>query len=307
MNHASVIVFADIAGSTALYERLGNARAAEAVTQVVQWLGQCIAGQHGRVVKTLGDGILAAFTTVPQAVQAVVHMMRGYHQFLREGTQDVRLQVRVGIAGGDVVEVDGDCLGDAVNLAARLCERASPGEVWVAAATAQEVGAQVDGRWVQLGALAIRGKAEPIVVYGLEWRLDQDLASQTVLAEMPGLQAEHRPNEAQLRIVYQGEEHLLTAEDAPLLLGRSQLAQVVLQDLRVSREHARIDVRNGAFILCDISRFGTWVRFQEGDPLLLRRDACLLHGCGQMALGVPFGEADAPIVAFEVSGTHGLE
>jgi adenylate cyclase len=49
------------------------------------------------------------------------------------------------------------------------------------------------------------------------------------------------------------------------------------------------------------------VRFQEGDPLLLRRDACLLHGCGQMALGVPFGEADAPIVAFEVSGTHGLE
>ena len=139
---------------TALYERLGNARAAEAVTQVVQWLGQCIAGQHGRVVKTLGDGILAAFTTAPQAVQAVVHMMRGYHQFLREGTQDVRLQVRVGIAGGDVVEVDGDCLGDAVNLAARLCERASPGEVWVAAATAQEVGAQVDGRWVQLGALA---------------------------------------------------------------------------------------------------------------------------------------------------------
>lgn len=50
MNHASVIVFADIAGSTALYERLGNARAAEAVTQVVQWLGQCIAGDRKSVV-----------------------------------------------------------------------------------------------------------------------------------------------------------------------------------------------------------------------------------------------------------------
>lgn len=306
MNHASVIVFADIAGSTALYEQLGNARAAEAVTQVVQWLGQSIEGQQGRVVKTLGDGVLAAFTAAPQAVQAVIGMMRGYHQFLREGTQDVRLQVRVGIAGGEIVEVDGDCLGDAVNVAARLCERASPGEVWVAASTALEAGAQIDGRWVQLGALAIRGKAEPIVVYGLEWCVDQDLASQTLLAEIHGPRADRLPSEVQLRVRYQGEERVLTAEDAPLLLGRSQLAQLVLPDLRVSREHARIDVRNGAFVLCDISRFGTWVRFQEGEPVLLRRDACLLHGCGQIALGVPFAEADAPIVAFEVSGAHEL-
>ena len=135
MSSTSVIVFADIAGSTALYEVLGNARATEAVTHVVHWLGQSVESQGGRVVKTLGDGVLATFDTAPRAVQAMAALMRDHQQHLREWPSEMCLQVRVGVAGGEVVEVDGDCYGDAVNLAARLCERARPGEVWVSAST----------------------------------------------------------------------------------------------------------------------------------------------------------------------------
>ena len=68
-------------------------------------------------------------------------------------------------------------------------------------------------------------------------------------------------------------------------------------DPRVSREHARIDWRNGAFVLTDLSRFGTWVRFEGFEPVLLRRDTCLLHGTGQVALGVAFSDDSAPALA----------
>ena len=310
MSSTSVIVFADIAGSTALYEVLGNARATEAVTHVVNWLGQSVASQGGRVVKTLGDGVLATFDTAPRAVQAMAALMRDHQQHLREWPSEMCLQVRVGVAGGEVVEVDGDCYGDAVNLAARLCERARPGEVWLSASTVKDAeaaqgSASAPGtRFVRLGSLPIRGKAEPITVYGLEWRQDEDPDSQTMLTNLPSTLGTLHSGPMQLQVHWHGEGHVYSAQDMPLLLGRAPQAQVCVPDPRVSREHARIDWRNGAFVLTDLSRFGTWVRFEGSDsPVRLRRDACILHGTGQIALGVPFTESSAPVMNFEVSGT----
>ena len=307
MSNTSVIVFADIAGSTALYEVLGNARATEAVTHVMHWLGQSVASQGGRVVKTLGDGVLATFDTAPRAVQAMAALMRDHQQHLREWPSEMCLQVRVGVAGGEVVEVDGDCYGDAVNLAARLCERARPGEVWLSASTVKDAeaaqgSANAPGtRFVRLGSLPIRGKAEPITVYGLEWRQDEDPDSQTMLTNLPSTLGTLHSGPMQLQVHWHGEGHVYSAQDMPLLLGRAPQAQVCVPDPRVSREHARIDWRNGAFVLTDLSRFGTWVRFEGFEPVLLRRDTCLLHGAGQVALGVAFSDDSAPALAFTVS------
>ncbi|WP_305807276.1 hypothetical protein, partial [Stenotrophomonas sp. YIM B06876] len=64
----------------------------------------------------------------------------------------------------------------------------------------------------------------------------------------------------------------------------------------------RIDWRSSGFMLTDLSSFGTWVRFEGSDAeVLLRREVCLLHGSGQIALGMPFG-AQAPALDFQVSG-----
>ena len=71
MSVLSTMVFADISGSTALYEALGNERATEAVTQVTQWIGETVESHGGRVVKKLGDGVLGVFGDAAGAVSAM--------------------------------------------------------------------------------------------------------------------------------------------------------------------------------------------------------------------------------------------
>jgi predicted component of type VI protein secretion system len=85
-------------------------------------------------------------------------------------------------------------------------------------------------------------------------------------------------------------------------IGRLRQAQFVVNDPRVSRTHARIDWRNGSVMLVDLSSYGCWVRFAgAGADLLLRREECVLHGRGEIALGSSFADLSAPIVSFSVS------
>ncbi len=70
------IVFADLTGSTGLFEALGNARAAELVTRTTHWIGKLFQARGGRVIKYLGDGVLASFTDNQAAVLAMVEMQR---------------------------------------------------------------------------------------------------------------------------------------------------------------------------------------------------------------------------------------
>jgi predicted component of type VI protein secretion system len=103
-----------------------------------------------------------------------------------------------------------------------------------------------------------------------------------------------------LRYLDQAVEY--TTDQLPVHLGRVREAEFVVADPRVSRLHARIDWRNGAFVLVDLSSYGTCVRF-HGAPteLKLRRDDCVLHDSGEIALGPEFGDISIPTVLFELS------
>ena len=125
----TTVVFADISGSVALYETLGNEHAAAAVAQLTQWISVSIQSQAGRVVKKLGDGVLGVFGDAAAAVAATAEMLQAHEERLARWPYPLRMDIRVGVATGEIVEVDGDCYGDAVNVAARLCERSGPGEI----------------------------------------------------------------------------------------------------------------------------------------------------------------------------------
>ena len=91
-------------------------------------------------------------------------------------------------------------------------------------------------------------------------------------------------------------------------IGPSHIAQLNIQafrvdDQRASRTHARVDWRQGSAVLTDLSSFGTWVRFAGGaSPVQLRRESCLLHGIGELALSAPFADDSAPVLRFSISG-----
>ncbi len=294
------VVFADMAGSTALFEALGNEHAAALVTQLTRGIDACVQRHGGRVIKKLGDGVLGVFAQPDQAVAASVALMHEHRQWLQYQPRELRVEIHVGLASGEVVEVDGDCYGDAVNVAARLCDLAGGAEVW---ATQAVVADQVPPRgvnFIRLGHVEVRGKSEAQVMYQVEWREDEG-ADCTMHSDLvSGL---HRVDvaEAEIQLSWPDGRQLRASPEIPVQVGRAAESDLCLADPRVSRVHARIEWRQGAFVLTDLSSFGTWVRFAGSDtPVQLRRDNCLLHGTGEISLGVPFGDSTAPVVNFQV-------
>ena len=116
------VLFADLRGSTSLYERLGNAEATSVVTHTVSELAKSVIERGGLVVKTLGDGLMAVFESSAPAAQAAGQMQETLERLVTRGSAHGAspglraLRVQVALARGEIVEMGGDCFGDAVNL-----------------------------------------------------------------------------------------------------------------------------------------------------------------------------------------------
>lgn len=304
MGVQTTVVFTDLIGSTSVFELLGNAKATQAVTQLTRWISEVFASHGGRVVKTLGDGVLAVFPSASQAVDAVVEMQRAQQKRLAQQSPVIRMPIRVGVSTGEVEIVDGDCYGDAVNVASRLNDLCAAHEIWISSNELDYVD-RVDGvRFRLLGPITVRGRAEPCTVYRVEWQ-DEDSS------EFLTRQAEVDPRElaaqgdvlgGQIELSRQDQTKTFKSFEMPVHIGRIRHSAFVVNDPRVSRTHARIEWRNGSIMLVDVSSYGSWVRFAgAGTDVLLRREECVLHGEGEIALGASFADPTVPIVKFRVA------
>ncbi len=125
-------------------------------------IGPCIAEHRGRVVKTTGDGLLAEFASVVDAVRCAVAFQEGMRERNTETPQDRRIDFRVGVNLGDVIVQDDDVYGDGVNVAARLEGLAEPGAVVVSGTVHEHVLAKVDFGFHDLGLQEVKNIAEPV-------------------------------------------------------------------------------------------------------------------------------------------------
>lgn len=307
MRTVSTVVFADLSGSTALYELLGNERASQAVTRLMRWMGALVQAQGGRVVKELGDGVLSVFSTAAGALAASAEMQRRHQINMAQWPEQMRLPIRIGVATGEVVELAGDTYGDAVNVASRMCERALAHEIW-ATDTAVQGAATVQGvRFRRLGKFDIRGKSEALLVYQVVWQSEETQGAWTDIAELPSAMAPVSSRNFAIALHWAAETKIFKSVQMPVQLGRSRQVECVVLDSRVSRIHAAIDWREGSFTLSDLSSFGTWVQFADASTdLRLRRDTCVLHGSGRISLGSPFG-SKARTVDFRIQSWEPAE
>ena len=294
------VLFADLRGSTSLFETLGNAEATSVVTHCINALGRPVADHGGHVVKTLGDGLMAVFAESGPAVQASVVMhevldaivQKGRERGASSGLRALRLQV--GMARGEVVEMGGDCFGDAVNVAARLIDHAGDNETLVTADVLRGLGPEMQARFRSLDRLALRGRAEPVAVHVLARRRGGDAA----VTQFGDVAIAGEPEG--LRLSWNEVSRVFDSRQLPVVLGRSPAASFCVDDSRVSRSHARIDWYGGSFQLTDLSFNGTYVRFNDGEIVSLRRGSCTLHGSGNVGLGASPTDAGAACVRFEV-------
>ncbi len=296
------VLFADLRGSTSMYETLGNADATAVVTQSVALLARIVANHGGRVVKTLGDGLMAMFPSPGTAVSAADEMHESLERIGAPGDGTARarlvpLRLQVGLAHGEVVEMSGDVFGDAVNVAARLIDHAGDNETLATAVVLEGLPESVQQRFRSLDRMQLRGRVEPVHVHLLEATRRFGDTAATAFGDF----AAATPEAEGIRLVWLDQNRVFAGNNLPLVLGRSPQATYIIDDTRVSRSHARIVWHGGTFLLTDLSYNGTYVRFDHDPEVIgLRRGNCTLHGSGVIGLGAPPTDADGPSVRFEV-------
>lgn len=294
------VVFADLTGSTGLFESMGNAKATQAITRLTQWIGKVCTAQNGHVVKYLGDGVLMVFKENASAVEAVVEMQRIHSERIKSWPDALKMRLQIGLARGDVVAQDGDFFGDAVNVASRLSDLSGPEQIL---GTDTVIDSLPSGNTIRsrcLGAMDIRGRDEACTVYQVEWQSELLTEFFTVPASLTASPFS-RPTRQMgaINLSWLDVQMSFKSTELPIYIGRVDDANFVVTDPRVSRMHAKITWHGGKFYVEDISSFGTWVRFEGAkDVVPLRRSDCVLLVMGELALGGPFEDFTVPTVRF---------
>ncbi len=294
------VVFADLTGSTGVFESLGNVKATQAITRLTQWIGKVCKAQNGQVVKSLGDGVLMVFMKNMDAIEAVTEMQRIHTERIKNWPGILKMRLQVGMARGEVVQQDGDYFGDAVNVASRLSDLSGADQILGNDAVINELPAESLVRFRSLGAIDIRGRVEACMVYRVEWQSEVLTDFFTVPASLSATPApDQAPKLGAIALSWLDVQASFPSTDSPIRLGRDADSQFFINDPRVSRLHARIVWRAGKFYLEDVSSYGSWVRFTGGDAIIaLRRQECVLLSEGEIALGAPFDDFTVPTVSF---------
>lgn len=298
------VVFADLTGSTGIFEGFGNAKATQVITRLTDWLGKVCVARGGKVVKNLGDGVLMVFAHSIDAVDAVSEMQRLHTERLKTWPDNLKMHLQIGLAQGEVIEQAGDFFGDAVNLASRLSDLSGANQIFASDTVINQLPADTLVRFRSLGAMDIRGRVENCMVHRIEWQNEVLSDFFTVPASLGAAPAAiSRQQIGSMALAWLDVEATFTSTDLPIHLGRLAEAQFVVNDSRVSRLHAKITWRAGKFYLEDVSSYGTWVKFSGSDDVVaLRRQECVLAVSGEIALGAPFDDFSVPTVSFKFAG-----
>jgi class 3 adenylate cyclase len=281
------VLFADVAGSTHLYEQLGDAQALAMVSRCLDLARDASTGYGGRLVKTIGDEAMLVFPTADGAAAAAAEIHGRMSDLAR--AVNLHLAFRIGFHLGPAIERDGDVFGDSVNTAARVVALAKGGQILLSASTAEGLSPYLRGHLRELDVLTVKGKDKDIGIVELMWQDSADLTAVVTRPTVRGAEFELRHGAHTIR---------LNANTSGLTLGRDAQNDVVIADKWASRFHARIERRRDKFALIDQSSNGTYVTFDGERELLLHREELLLRGCGRISFGHPHELNPAETLSF---------
>jgi class 3 adenylate cyclase len=276
------VMFADLVGSTSLYERLGDVAAKPLVDECLRGFSKIVRSHGGEVIKTLGDEVMASFEQVAQAAAAAIAMQTG----MRDGA---RFGVRIGFHWGDVIAEDNDVFGDAVNVAARLAGAARGGQILTSEPVAAQLVSPLREMLREYGEEFFKGKSRAIGVFELVWEAEDNV---TRMTSRPGAidLARALLKRDRLVLMLRGRSVSFTSAEMPIAIGRDISCQLEVPSVCASRVHARCEYHRGKFVLSDHSTNGTYVAAGDSVEVFLRRESMPLTGHGTISLGCPAQE-----------------
>lgn len=275
------ILFADVSGSTRLFETKGDVEARRLIAMVLNALSVVATQYGGRVIKTIGDEIMCTLPTANDGLWAACDMQRKMARdinFVREN-----LAVRIGLHYGSALEENGDVYGDAVNTAARMASLAKREQIVTTAVTVNGItGKTPETRG--LGRARVSGKLLPIEIVDVIWQEDTSGMTMVQSAIRLGDPQASAPG-GKLILRHRGKLIELTENSEPFMMGREVSNGLVVEADWVSRTHAQIEYKRGHFMITDRSTNATYVCIGQDPELRVHRDELHLRKSGSISMG----------------------
>ncbi len=295
------ILFADISGSTRLYDQLGDVQAREIVAAILDILHQVVERYGGEVIKTIGDEIMCTLPDAEGAARAAIDMHEAVDADNEANARQSWISIRIGFHYGPTLVENGDVYGDAVNVAARMAAQAKARQIMTTRSTADALSPdlQDSARFVDYAPIKGKGEVE----------IDEILWQQDEFTEMaPKVQSGAVPDEIPtLALRYNDEEVVLDPDRTSVVLGRSPICDIKVNESLASRQHVRIELRRDKFFIVDQSTNGSYIRDREGSESFLRREQMPFTQDIELSLGRAFSEEPDQIVFCEYRTSKGSE
>jgi class 3 adenylate cyclase len=273
------ILFADVVGSTQLYDEYGDAKASETVARCLDVMKEATLQHRGTVIKTIGDEVMSTFPTVDEAMAAARQMQQRISED-SSAPGRIPVSIRIGCHYGPVVQERNDIFGAAVHTANRMTSQAKARQIVMSGPTVDRLSDEWRAQTRQIDVATVRGRIDEVALFELVWQPEE------ATSMLPTIEWENRARKAsRLILSFRDKTVIVNDQRKNINLGRADDNDLVVKGNLISRIHARVEMRRGKFVLVDQSTNGTFLQNSRGEETFVRRDTTELAGSGVIGLG----------------------
>lgn len=290
-----IVMFADVSGSTALFERLGDKEAMHAVERCLKRMKRSIDGYKGKTIQIVGDELLGAFETAEDACQAAIDMQQRIADL--PPVSGLKLTIRIGLHSGEVTDDGKKLNGPPIATAARIAGIARRDQILCSSLLVQSL---AEASFIsadpvpELGTVPEEGEA--LGLFQINWPHYQGAGAISAHSAFGPSSAAHPER---LCVRHRGKAFLLDDKTPVLTIGRDLGCKLIIDDRKASRQHARVERRGDGFYLVDTSTNGCFVTLSGRQEVMVRRHEIQLESRGQISFGNSSHDPLADIAEFE--------
>jgi adenylate cyclase len=273
------ILFADVVGSTQMYDRFGDTKASETVAECLDVMKDATHQFNGTVIKTIGDEVMSTFESVDEAMGAAVMMQK---RITADNKKDDRIPVsiRIGCHYGPVVQEQNDIFGAAVHTANRMTSQAKAKQVVISGETVEKMTEELQKQTRQIDVATVRGRLDEVALFELLWNPEE------ATSMLPTIEWESKGKTASTLVLsFRDTKVEVSDRRKSVTIGRADDNDLVIKGNLISRIHAKVEMRRGKFVIIDQSTNGTFVLNVLGEESFVRRDSTELGVEGTIGLG----------------------
>ncbi len=220
------MLFADVVGSTRLFELLGDLRARDMIATCIDVMRTATEQHNGTVIKTMGDEVMSTFPTADDAMAAASQMQKQISSHSQLRIEGHAVAIRIGCHYGPVVLESRDVFGATVHTANRMTSQAKAGQVVTTAATVERLSPDWRSAVRQIDVATIRGQADEVALFELVWQPD-DATSMLPALELAPARETRRIRRLRLRVQ---DRELVVDDGRPnVVMGRAEGSDLVVK------------------------------------------------------------------------------